>query len=319
MSKFVVAVSDCRHSSYKIEEEILSQVGAELKYCNCATVEEMIKECKDVDAVLLDMAPFTAEVAKALPNCKVVSRYGVGFDNVDVAACTENGIRVTNVPDYCMHDVSEHAVALMLTCLRHVASRDKKIRGGQWNIQTKNTYRLAGSTMGVLGGGRIARMLIQKVSGFGFEKVLVYDPYLTAEQIASFGAVKAEMEEVLKESDFISLHMPVTEETRGMINAKTLAMMKPRAILINTARGPLVNSADLLDALKNNKIAAAGLDTHECEPLPKDSRQFEQLTCTVDQLTGGNIGGAANFGAFHVFPLRLYQKQFRGAAGQMPG
>ena len=105
--------------------------------------------------------------------------------------------------------------------------------------------------------------------------MLVYDPYLTAEQIASFGAVKAEMEEVLKESDFISLHMPVTEETRGMINAKTLAMMKPRAILINTARGPLVNSADLLDALKNNKIAAAGLDTHECEPLPKDSPFFE--------------------------------------------
>ncbi|WP_409967930.1 C-terminal binding protein [Bengtsoniella intestinalis] len=270
MAKFKVAVSDTRHASYAIEEAILNTIDAEVVYCNCVTDDDIIAQCADADAIFLDLAPFTAKVAAALPKCKVVNRYGVGFENVDIAACTAAGIQVTNVPDYCMEDVSDHALALMMSCLRHVGMRDRKIREGAWNLQG-TSFRLKGKTLGVIGAGRIARSLIQKVSGFDLKEVVAFDPYLTAEQLAEFGVRKVEMAELLSTSDFISLHLHVNEETRGIINKEKLDMMKPTAILINVSRGPLVNDADLLDALQNNRILAAGLDTHCCEPLGANS------------------------------------------------
>lgn len=281
MAKYKVYVSDGRHEHYDIEREMLASIDAELKVCNCVTEEDIIRECGDADGILLDLAPMTAKAIEGLKNCKIINRYGVGYDNVDVNACTAKGIQVTNVPDYCAEDVSDHALALMLDCLRHVSLRDRMIREGKWNIPGVS-FRLKGKVLGVLGFGRIARALISKCSGFGFSKILVYDPYVPAEAFAPYGAEKAELEDVLRQCDFLSLHMPVTPQTTGMINKDTLALMKPTAILVNTGRGPLVNDEALIEALQNKKILAAGLDTHCVEPLPMESayRKLDNVVLT---------------------------------------
>lgn len=266
-----VAVSDCRHSSYKIEERILATAGIKLKLFNCTSEEDMLRNCACADGILLDMAPMSARVVKGLLHCKVVNRYGVGYDNVDIRACTAKGIWVTNVPDYCAEDVSDHAVALLFSALRQTALRDRLIREGKWNIHATKSFRVAGKTLGVLGAGRIARAFIRKMQGFGLNRILVYDPYVSSDVISMFGATKTEFEKVLREADFISLHMPLTSETFGIINTNTLSIMKPTAILINTGRGQLVNDEDLLAALRNRTISFAALDTHNHEPLSKHS------------------------------------------------
>ena len=270
MKKPVVCVSDKRHASYEIERGILEAAGMELRLCQCNSAADIVAQCADADAVLLDLAPMTAEAISGLKRCKVISRYGVGYENVDLDAATAAGIQVTNVPDYCMEDVSDHALALMLSCLRHIPLRDHEVREGKWNIQA-DSFRLRGKTLGVIGAGRIARALIRKVSGFGFAEVVAYDPYISAEQLAEIGVRKVEKEELFRISDIISLHLHANAETNGMICKETLAMMKPTAILINVSRGPLVNDADLLEALREHRILAAGLDTHNHEPLGADS------------------------------------------------
>ena len=156
MSKYLVCVSDQRHASYDVERTILSQIDAELRLCSCETAADIAKQCADADAVLLDLAPMTAEAIAGLKRCKVINRYGVGYENVDLDAATSAGIQVTYVPDYCMEDVSDHALALMLSCLRHIPMRDRRVREGAWNLQGAS-FRLAGKTLGVIGAGRIAR------------------------------------------------------------------------------------------------------------------------------------------------------------------
>lgn len=259
---------------------MLDAAGMTLKLCACSTEDELIAQCGDADAILLDLAPMTAKAIAGLKRCKVISRYGVGFENVDLDAATAAGIQVTNVPDYCMEDVSDpHALALMLSCLRHIPLRDREVREGKWNIQA-DSFRLKGKTLGVIGAGRIARALIRKVSGFGFAEVVAYDPYISAEQLAEIGVRKVEKEELFRISDIISLHLHANAETNGMICKETLALMKPTAILINVSRGPLVKDEDLLDALRGHRILAAGLDTHNHEPLGAQS-PFCQLDNVV--------------------------------------
>lgn len=270
MAKYTVCVSDERHASYEIERTMLKSIDAELKLCHCENEDDLIVQCGDADAILLDLAPMTAKAIAGLKKCKVISRYGVGYENVDLNAATAQGIQVTYVPDYCMEDVSDHALALMLSCLRHIPMRDRKVREGAWNLQG-TSFRLAGKTLGVIGAGRIARALIRKVSGFGLKEVVAYDPYLSAEDLAQIGVRKVELDELLRTSDIISLHLHVTDETRGIINAEALEKMKSTAILINVSRGPLVDDDALLSALKTHSILAAGLDTHNREPLGADS------------------------------------------------
>ena len=261
MSRYLVCVSDKRHASYDIERDMLAGIGAELRLCSCGTEEDLIAQCGQADAVLLDLAPMTARAIVGLEKCRVISRYGVGYENVDLDAASKAGIQVTNVPDYCMEDVSDHALALMLSCLRHIPMRDRMVRQGAWNLQA-TSFRLKGRTLGVIGAGRIARALIRKVSGFGLAEVLAYDPYLSAEELGRIGVRKVELAELLAKSDIISLHLHANAETCGMICRETLEQMKETAILINVSRGPLVNDDDLLEALRSHRILAAGLDTH---------------------------------------------------------
>jgi D-3-phosphoglycerate dehydrogenase / 2-oxoglutarate reductase len=285
MSIYKVVVSDNRHGDYHIEREILNQCGADLKVADCKTEEDVIRECGDADGILLDMAPMNQTVVNSLKKCKVICRYGVGYDNVNVDACTKKKIYVANVPDYCAEDVSDLALALLFNCIRQVSLRDQKVRSGGWNIHLPHTYRVKDKTLALMGFGRIARCLLHKVSGLGLHNVLVYDPYVPSEAIHALGAEKADMEFALREADYISLHMPVTAETRGMINEQTIGLMKESAILINTARGALIDDRALFNALHQHRIAFAGLDTHNREPLPADSPYFSLDNCVLTDHT----------------------------------
>lgn len=281
MAQFKVCVTDARHTSYEIERAAIEKIGGELVLCDCATEGDIIAQCADADALLLDQAPMTAKAIAALKRCKCINRYGVGYDNVDVPAATAAGIQVTYVPDYCAEDVSDHALALLFACLRQVPLRDRKIRQGAWNIH-ETGFRLKGKTLGLMGFGRIAQALARKCSGFGFEKILAYDPYIPDSVCEKAGVQRASKEDVLAQSDFISLHMPVTPETRHMIDAQALQLVKPTAILINTARGALVDSAALADAIREERLLYAGLDTHEKEPVGPDCpyRDLEHVFMT---------------------------------------
>jgi len=271
MSKYLVTVTDCRHSSYDIEKRILESIGAEIRLRNCQTEEALIEECAESDGILLDSAPMTNKVITSLHKCKIINRYGVGFDNLDVEACTKNGIWASNVPDYCADDVSEHAIALLFACLRQIAFKDRSIREGKWNIFHNNIYRVANKNLGVIGGGRIGRTLINKVQGFGFKTIFVYDPFKTEAEIEQWNCKKVSLDELLANSDFVSLHLPLSPETHWLINSKNISLMRANAILINTSRGLLIEPAALIDALNNKVILGAGLDTHSEEPLASNS------------------------------------------------
>ena len=286
MAKYKVVVSDNRHGDYSIEAAILKPIDAEVVIENCSTEEEMIIACKDADGVLLDQAPMTARVIESLTKCKVISRYGVGYDNVDVEACTKKKIYVANVPDYCMEDVSDHAMALFFSCVRRITLRDKQVRQGKWNMDRSGIRRIKGKVFTLIGFGNIARCLLGKLSGLGLKKILVYDPYVSKETIEAMGAQKVDFKTALSETDYISLHVPVTTETRGIIDEKAFSLMKNTAILINTARGPLIVEEALIDALLNRKIACAGLDTHNKEPLLPDSPILKMDNCILTDHVG---------------------------------
>lgn len=286
MSKYKVVVTDNRHKSYDIENEILMGCDADLLIADCKDEKQLIKTCEYADGILLDLAPMTAAVVENLKNCKVITRYGVGYDNVDVAACTKKGIFVANVPDYCAEDVSDLALGHLFGCLRHISFRDRMVRNGSWNIALDNEFRVKGKILSLLGFGNIARCLCGKVSGFGLKEVLVYDPYVSREIIELTGAVKVDLEEALSSGDFISLHMPVTAETKGIINERTISLMKKSAILINTSRGPLIDDNALVEALRNKLIACAALDTHNKEPLAADSPYLKLDNCVLTDHTG---------------------------------
>jgi D-3-phosphoglycerate dehydrogenase len=287
MAKYKVVVTDDRHKDYEVERQVFSDMDVELTVANCQTEDEVIEACKDADGILCNLAPMPARVIESLEKCKVISRYGVGFDNVDVNACTKKGIWLANVTDYCMEDVSDHALALLMSCARKTARRDAQVRKGMWNIGAADPiYRLAGKTFSFLGFGKIARCLHRKIVGFNFAEILVYDPYLTEEQIAQCGAKKVSFEEAISKGDYISIHIPLTNETRGVINAKAFDMMKNTAIIVNTSRGPIINEKDLIDALKQGKINSAGLDVHNKEPLDKDSELFRIENCVLTDHVG---------------------------------
>jgi D-3-phosphoglycerate dehydrogenase len=247
----------------------------------------VIEACADTDGLLCNLAPVPAEVVEKLEKCRVISRYGVGMDNVDIAACTARRIYLGNVPDYCAEEVSDQALALLMSCARKTARRDAQVRQGLWNICRKDPiYRIAGKTIGLLGYGLIARCFHRKLKGLNPDRVLIFDPYIDEDTIKSAGAIKADFETVLKESDFISIHLPLNDHTRKMIGASAFELMKSTAILINTSRGAVIDENALIEALRNGTINSAGLDTFEIEPLPMDSPLRELDNCVLSDHVG---------------------------------
>ena len=268
---FKVLLTDARHESYDIERSLLEQAGAELITGNFDNKADLLAAVKDADGLLVDMAKCDAEVIAAAEKCKVISRYGVGYDNVDIRAAGARGILVTNVPDYCPYDVSDHALALLMACMRGIATRDRKIREGKWNIVLPHSHRFKGRTLAIIGFGRIGSSLAKKVSGFELGRIVAVDPVVDAETMAAYGVEKVDFETALKEADLISVHAPCDETSKDLFDSHAFSLMKPNAILVNTARGPIINADALYEALSTNKIFCAGIDTHCCEPLGEDS------------------------------------------------
>ena len=267
-AKAKVVLTDYVWESLDVERRTLDGL-AELVAMKTKTPEEFIGEAADCDALLNTYAgPITEAVMQKMPKCRIIARYGIGVDTIDLAAATRAGIIVTNNPSYCIEEVAEHTLALLLACARKVAFYDRLVRAGQWAVPPgKPIRRLAGSTLGLVGFGNIAREVAVRAAAFGM-RILFFDPFVQEGQFKIPGK-KTELHQLLTEADFVSLHPPLTPQTRGMINDDTLAQMKPGAFLINCARGPVVDTAALVRALDAKKIAGCALDTVDPEPLPE--------------------------------------------------
>ena len=265
----------CDHIFPDIEQEKLALAcvpDLELVDANCTTKEEVMAACADADAVLNQYNYLTEEVIDSFKKCKVISTYGIGLDKIDVEAASKRGIYVCNSPDYNKCEVANHIVTMIMTLSRHLKDFDSRLRRGEYAVpyDWMKPARPTSQTVGFVGFGKIARQAAEKLNlAFGM-KVLCYDPFLTAEQTAEAGGEKVELETLLRESDYVSINVSLLPSTRNLIGEKEIAMMKPSAFLINCSRGGIVNDEALVAALKSGKLAGAGLDTFEHEPLPKD-------------------------------------------------
>ncbi len=264
----LVIITDCDHENIAVEQELFGASGVEVRLPQAHTEDEVIRAAAEADGLIAQYAPLTARVLHALPRLRIVAKYGVGYDTVDVAAATIDGIIVANVPDYCIEEVSDHAVALLLALWRGVAFYDRAVRGGTWNAEAKKPMlRLAGRVLGIVGVGRIGSRVAQKALGLGMT-VIGCDPYLTAWPA---GVRAVGLEELLSTADAVSLNLPLAAGTRHLIGEAALRQMKPSAYLVNTARGGVVDTAALTRALQEGWIAGAALDVTETEPLPAGS------------------------------------------------
>jgi D-3-phosphoglycerate dehydrogenase / 2-oxoglutarate reductase len=262
MESFKVVLTDQVFPDTIIEEQILAEAGGSLEVSSGAR-ETVLAAAATADALLTTYFSLSNDDIALLERCRIIARYGIGVDNVDVAAAAERGIVVTNVPDYCVEEVGTHALAMVLALLRKLPAGRAEILDGRWGVANlRPMLRPSAVTLGLVGYGRIARHLAKGARALGM-RILTYDPYLSAKPD---DAELVDFADLLKESDAVSLHAPLTDTTRGMIGAEQLAMMKPTAILVNTSRGPLVKLADLIDALRSGRLAGAGLDVFETEP-----------------------------------------------------
>jgi D-3-phosphoglycerate dehydrogenase len=262
-SQYRVVITDCDHGSINEEKEEFGRIGAELILAQVKEEEDLIRTCKDADGLVNQYALLTRKVFEHLPNCKVVSRYGVGVDSVDLKAATDLGIIVANVPDYCMDEVSNQTISMILTLIRKTAFFDQKVKSGQWDFHSGiPIYRTKGKTLGLVGCGKIGLEVATKISNFGV-KVISFDPYL---QKAPEGIELTDLNTLLKESDFISIHCPLNDSTRHLIGQREFGKMEKKPILINTSRGPIIDESALIQALVKGQISGAGLDVLEKEP-----------------------------------------------------
>jgi D-3-phosphoglycerate dehydrogenase len=265
--KAKIVLTDYVWESLDVERKILGEL-AELVPMKTKLPAEFLDAASDCDALLNTYAgPITADVMAKMPKCRIIARYGIGVDTIDLDAATRAGIIVTNNPTYCIEEVAEQSMALILCAARKIAFYDRMVRGGRWEVPPgKPIYRLAGSTLGLVGFGNIARQVAARAAAFGM-KILYSDPFVKQGQFEVAGN-SVELETLLRESDFVSLHPPLTPQTRKMIGDEAFARMKPTAILVNCARGPVVDTDALVRALDSRKIAGAALDTVDPEPLP---------------------------------------------------
>jgi D-3-phosphoglycerate dehydrogenase / 2-oxoglutarate reductase len=270
VSRYKVAVTDHLFSSLDDERELFRRMDAELALGQCRGEEEIIALARDADAILNTYAPMTAKVIQALEKCRVIVRFGIGVDNVAVDAATGRGIMVCNTTDYCIDEVADQAMAFLLACARGLFPGAKIARDVSWNFNRMPLLaRIRGQTLGLLGVGRIGSAVAERAKGFGLS-ILGYDPYLRDDAERQAGVRLVDLDTLLEESDFVSIHLPLNSETMGMIGAEAFDKMKPTAFLINVARGKIVSQAALCEALRQRKIAGAALDVLEIEPPRPD-------------------------------------------------
>jgi D-3-phosphoglycerate dehydrogenase len=266
-SKGTILIADYDFGDVNIERGIIEGAGFELVAAQCKNEDEVIEQGRDADGVLTQYAPVGARAISAFTRCRVIARYGTGVDIVDVDAATKHGIQVTNAPnDWCSEEVADHAVTLWLAAARKICEYDRATRRGEWRWQSGQPIgRLRGRVFGLLSFGSIARNIADRVKPFGVD-IWVHDPFIDQAEIKRQNARPVSFDELLEGSDYLVIQSPLTPETRHLFNEKTLRRMKPTAILVNTARGPIVADDALNRALTEGWIAGAALDDIEEEP-----------------------------------------------------
>jgi D-3-phosphoglycerate dehydrogenase len=271
MHPFKVVLLKHGYSSVQPERDIVTKAGGQFIDADGLSEEESLEHCKDADGILVRWLKITPELIQRFGRCKIILRYGVGYDNVDVNASTAAGIIVGHVPTYCLDEVSNHAIALLLDCVRKVTLAHNRMKQGGWDINpSARMYRTAGRTLGLVGLGNIGQAVARKMSGWGMQLV-ASDPFVDPSRAESLGVKLVSLETLCQQSDFISLHTPLLPETRHLISHAQFRLMRPGVILVNTARGPVLNTAALLAALNDGTVAWAGLDVFEQEPPAVDS------------------------------------------------
>ena len=269
---FKVLVTDYVWPSVEPERAVLAKIGAELVVAPDGEEETLVALAEDADGILTCFAQVTDKVVRAARKCIVIGRYGVGVDNIAVDTATELGMAVTYVPDYCVDEVSDHVMGLLLDWNRRISLFDNSVKGTGWGSVplTMRIMRLRGKKLGIVGFGRIGRAVCAKALAFGFD-VLEFDPFVSAEQAAEAGARSVDLETLLREADFVTLHSPLTPDTENLIGTAELALMKEHSFLINCARGPLIDEDALYEALSSGRIGGAGLDVLvDAHPSPEN-------------------------------------------------
>jgi len=274
--KQIIKITDFIERELDYEERELAKLGVDFSHykMKSSPPAELIREFRDADFLVVNMAKMTAEVMARLDDVKVIIRHGIGFDNLNLPAATEHGIICANEPTASSEDVAEQAIMLILAVWRKLFIQREilvdSVARRKWVFdRIYPVYRMGGKTLGIIGCGNIGSIVLRKMRTFGM-RILVCDPYLSKERLAELGIEHTPIETVMGESDIVTIHVPVTDETRGMFNVRLFELMKPRAILVNTARGPVVNVPDLARALREKRIAGAGVDVYDFEPPATD-------------------------------------------------
>ena len=309
--KPVVGIAEPGYADHSVERNFLEPLGAEVRILRWGgDRQKLFGLLQEVDiAMVRDLPLMNAEaIACMRPNGGIV-RYGVGVDNIDLEFAKTRGIKVANVPDYGAEiEVSDHAAALTLALVRRVVARDRQVKDGQWNIAQKEPiYRIAGSTLGLVGFGKIARAYLARMRAFGIEDVLVFDPYISDDFAREHGVRRAGFDEICRRAQIISLHAPATPETHHIVNARTLGLMNPRTCLINSSRGGLVDTEALATALKAGQIFGAALDVLDVEPIA--------AACPLKHLD--NVILTDHTGWYSEASVRTLQEKAAQAAGEI--
>jgi D-3-phosphoglycerate dehydrogenase len=271
MAKPLIAVTDSVFPSLDPAMVALKRLDPEVRMAKSGAAEDILAVARDADAILVTYAKLPGDLLRQLTRCKAIGRFGLGVDNIDIPAATACGITVTYVPDYCLHEVSDHAMALLLALARKIPMSDRLVQAGRWEMPAVVPIRrLHGQVLGLVGFGNIPRALAPKAKAFGM-RVVTHDPYVSRDVLTTAGVDNLSFDELLATSDYVSVHAPLLPATRGLFNAQAFAKMKKGALLINTARGPLIDEAALIAALDSGRLGGAALDVVAVEPLAKDS------------------------------------------------
>jgi len=265
-SKFKVLITDPYHQNFHIEKEILAEINAVVKVGHCKTEEDVIRLGSEMNGLLVSYIPIGKKVIENLHKCKVIVKYSVGLDNIDLEAATQKRIYVANVPRYCVEEVSTHTLALLLNLIRKISKYNQSVKRGSWDpLVGDPIFRIENKIFGIIGFGSIGKRVAEKIRAFKLS-IIVYDPFVNSKLISEHGAKKVELETLLHQSDYISLHCPLKKSTKYLIDFKEIEIMKKEVFIINTSRGEIINQKALYKALKNGKIAGAALDVLEKDP-----------------------------------------------------
>jgi D-3-phosphoglycerate dehydrogenase len=265
--KFKAVKVDNRYEDIEIEKKILNEVGAELLEFNFTDEEKIIEVTKDADGIITDLSKITEKVIINMKKCKVISKVGIGVDNIDVKTATKKGILVCNVPNYCVNEVSDHTIALILTLVRKIVHASNLVKKGIWGIDSaKPILPLNQMTLGIVGFGSIAQLVYSKAKVFNLN-IILYDPYLDKTLIEKYGLQMVTFKDLLINSDIISIHCPANTETKHLFNKEAFLQMKKTAFLINTSRGIIIDNKAMYDALIDGIIAGAAVDVYDPEPI----------------------------------------------------